>query len=281
MFNIQRFSSNNVFLNHKIKFNINNQGEMPWDYHEQISKFETQFWVHKFHTEYSKITIDQKSCGWLKEASVIGMHTGYLSLIFQDELNQLCNLHNREFLAKLPESGRAFIRTDHVSLKYGKYGIGPYSSFEKVIESLVTSSAGHECIKQTDTKLNLYLLPWKVINKDLEFRVFVCKNQITAISQQHIFDINTTLNKMNDEHIISDIIYPILIDFDLNIRDKMVDISDSYVMDICVLDKSQVYFIEPNSFGSKYAAGSALFHWITDHHALHSNDIVDFRFVSS
>lgn len=39
------------------------------------------------------------------------------------------------------------------------------------------------------------------------------------------------------------------------------------------------YFIEPNSFGKDYAAGSALFHWIDDYDALHNSDIIEFRYI--
>jgi hypothetical protein len=53
----------------------------------------------------------------------------------------------------------------------------------------------------------------------------------------------------------------------------------NYTIDLAVVD-SKIYFIELNSFGAEYAAGSALFHWIIDKEILYGNtDRIEFRYT--
>jgi hypothetical protein len=48
---------------------------------------------------------------------------------------------------------------------------------------------------------------------------------------------------------------------------KIMDQSD-FSYDFTFVN-SKPYFIEPNSFGKEYAAGSALFHWLLDYNKLY------------
>jgi hypothetical protein len=51
-------------------------------------------------------------------------------------------------------------------------------------------------------------------------------------------------------------------------------------MDFALVGESlEPYFIEPNSWGGDYAAGSALFGWIQDHDMLHDKEVIEFRYV--
>ena len=111
-----------------------------------------------------------------------------------------------------------------------------------------------------------------------EFRVFVYQNNITAVSSQHIYKVNTWLNSMTDTNII-DIIQDLRQFFILNIRSKM-SYAESYVMDIVLLDSGQFYFIEPNTFGSAYSSGSALFQWLLDDEMLHTSTNIEFRYTA-
>jgi hypothetical protein len=55
----------------------------------------------------------------------------------------------------------------------------------------------------------------------------------------------------------------------------------NYVMDLALVGEDETpYFIEPNSFGKYYAAGSALYHWIYDHDKLHETDTIELRYVN-
>ncbi|KAJ3123138.1 hypothetical protein HK100_011709, partial [Physocladia obscura] len=167
------------------------------------------------------------------------------------------------------EKKGVFIRTDLASLKYGLHGAGPYyaTDFARVVESLISSSAGHECLRQEDDSLVLYLFPWVHINPDREFRVFVHKNNITAVSHQNLYSVNRSLAKMSDAELRVNIIDPLQAFFAVSVRDTLADFVDSYTMDFALIPGGTAfvpYFIEINPFGAAYSAGSALFHWIND-----------------
>lgn len=68
--------------------------------------------------------------------------------------------------------------------------------------------------------------------------------------------------------------------FEQNIKDKLV-FMESYTMDLSLVGHDDTpYFIEPNTFGKEYAAGSSLFHWIYDHDTLHDSSEIEFRYVN-
>jgi D123 len=121
-------------------------------------------------------------------------------------------------------------------------------------------------------------LPWK--NIDQEFRVFVFNNRVSAISTQHYPEINEWLAGLSDEQISEQVVYKIIDHFETNLKHRLKHIvGPNYTMDIAFLNDGSVYFIEPNSFGAEYAAGSAAFNWVYEHDALHSEDVVTMKFV--
>jgi len=279
---VKRYQLDHVFAHNKILFNTNNhyteEGiEQPTDYKEKLNQGSTQNWIDKFHeNNYYKITLDEHDLNWMRKAFICGSMTGRFSHIYDDELEEICKKY------KMPDDTNTgyFIRTDAVSLKEGMYGCGPYDSIEKIIKSMVTCKEGHSCFRFDDTSCNIYFMKWIDINPDKEFRIFVHQNDITAISAQHLYTVNNWLNILTDSD-IEKIIHKILIFFDQNIKDKMIYMTD-YVMDLALVgsDDETPYFIEPNSFGKYYASGSALFHWIYDHDALHDHEQIEFRYVN-
>ena len=57
----------------------------------------------------------------------------------------------------------------------------------------------------------------------------------------------------------------------------------NYTFDFAVID-NKPYFIELNSFGKEYAAGSALYHWLLDEKILYNdfsdnNFLIEFRYT--
>ncbi|MCJ7637440.1 MAG: cell division cycle 123 family protein, partial [Nitrososphaeraceae archaeon] len=164
--------------------------------------------------------------------------------------------------------------------------------------SMVTTKPGHTCfnIEDNDALCTIYFMKWQTFNPDKEFRVFVYKNEITAISAQHLYSINEWLNTLDDGQ-ISNIINKILSFFKTDIRDKLLYL-ENYTFDFAFTESSSVhsshsmtppeqdepndtpYFLEPNGFGRHYAAGSALYHWIYDHDTLHDSEIIEFRYVN-
>lgn len=270
-----------IYLDHVIEhpelFNTNNhycdEGvEQPKNYNEVLSKGETKNWVDKFHPFYHKITLDKNDLKWMNKAAEISIYTGKFNHIYDDELKQICEKY------VFPE-GKWFVRSDKVSLKEGMHGVGPYSDFKSVIESVVSSGLGHRVFDENDEICNLYFLPWQKIDKDKEFRIFVYNNKITSISAQHCYEINNYLNTLSDEE-IKELIYKILDYHEKNIKENMIYMQN-YTMDLALIGTENIpYFIEPNSFGKYYAAGSALYSWVYDTDSLHDSETIEFRYCN-
>jgi hypothetical protein len=285
--NIKAIQLDDVLANDKIKYNTNNHwddNKRPEDYDQVISNVQTNKWIDQFRT-YKKIIINTKQdLYWMKEAYEIGSKTKRFPKMFDDELEDMINRY-KNLTDTIFTGEKYFIRCEGVSLKEGKHGVGPYVDFKSVIESMVTCRHGHSPIYQSSTEIVLYLCPFiENMNHMNEFRIFVCKNRITAISQQAIYDINDILDKLNDldkNELIKRWIDIIQKNFEEEIKKKITHI-DSYVMDFAILDDNTPYFIELNSFGKQYASGSALFEWITDYDVLYGlkgEDYIEFRYT--
>jgi hypothetical protein len=273
---IQRYPLEHVLANDKILFNVNNLGPRPDDYDVVLQKGETRNWIDHFHTpeSYHTLVLDNKDLKWLREAFTIGSQTGSFPSLYQEELADTVAKYKHCF-----PPGSWFVRTERVSLKEGKHGKGPYSNIKCVLESMVSTRPGHSCFSPSDTQCKIYFLPWLTLDGDKEFRIFVYNNAITGISIQHLYSLNDFLSNKTDAEIV-DLVYMILDFFKENIKEKL-SFMRSYTMDLVILESGTPYFIETNSFGAGYAAGSALFHWETDHDQLCSEreDVVEFRMV--
>ena len=278
---IKRLYLDHVIDHDTVLYNTNNhyndEGmEQPEDYHEKISRGRTKNWIHKFHGTYHVIVLSEPyDLYWMREAVQIGMITGNFSHIYDDELNDLCDKYEHLF----PSEGKWFVRTDRVSLKEGMHGKGPYTDFRSMIQSSVSSGHGHLAFNPKDTEIHFYLVPWIEIDGNKEFRIFVHNNHITAISSQHLYKINTWLNTLSDME-ITKVVHKIITYFNNHIKDKMSYMGD-YTMDLALVGPDDTpYFIEPNSFGKYYAAGSALFHWVYDHDTLYESDTIEIRYCN-
>jgi hypothetical protein len=246
-------------------FNTNNlwadQGrERPTDYLDVLDRGSTKHWVPP---NTPIITLDAEDTRWMLKAAIIGLHTGKHSHIYDDELQKTVAKHQHKFPPVPDGSPGWFIRTERVSLKYGQHKIGPYTGLREIIESITSSIVGHECISPRDDldAYRIYFLPWK--NIDQEFRVFVFNNRVSAISTQHYPEINDRLATLSDEQVAEQVAYKIIDHFEINLKQRLqLIVGPNYTMDIAFLNDGSVYFIEPNSFGAEYAAGSAAFNWV-------------------
>lgn len=245
-----------VVVNDKTKYNSNNHWDIrPVDYDEVLSKSNASHWIDHFKT-YHKITIDPKELSWMRECNKISEQTAKFSHQFDDELNALVTSLNTLY-GHLFNGTPYFVRCDTVSLKYGQHGVGPYYNIKDIIESAVSSRKGHSPLRESTT-LNFYLIKWININPDKEFRIFVHNNNITCISQQNCYRSNA-LNSEIVKHCCE-----IMINYWQNVVKGKITHINNYTIDMAVLEDDTPYFIEINSFGKEYAAGSALFHWIID-----------------
>jgi hypothetical protein len=272
-FKIKPIELSDIKLYGDEKYNSNNHGEPPNDYEFILSQSSTDKWIDLFKSEYKKFTINNPNYLYLlKLASNVGKITGRIPHIFMEDMQPLFN----EFKDYFDETNY-FVKVNNVSLKYGVHGVGPYNNIKNVIESSVTCTKWHSPIYPNVNKLDIYLLPWVTIEPVNEFRVFVCNNKITAISQQNLYV------KLYDEQSIQKIpenLNIIIEYFNKEINTKITWIS-SYSYDFAIID-SKPYFIEMNCFGKEYAAGSALFHWLLDEDILYGKsgeNIIEFRYT--
>jgi len=278
---IQEISLDDVVKYDKERFNSNNHwvnDVKPEDYEERLEETNTKYWIKNFRKEFTVITInDEKHLRWMKECAKISSQTGKFSKLFEDELEEF--LIEYEGIFNINPNIQYFIRTEHVSLKYGQHGIGPYHNLKMITESLVSSVSGHTPIKDDTTSITLYLLPFIGIKDHEEFRVFVCDKKITAISQQNLYS-NVFKNIPNHKELIEKYINIILKYFESDIKNILP--YNDFTYDFAILGEDKPFFIEPNSFGKEYAAGSSLFHWERDYGILYGKgkDDVYFRYTN-
>jgi len=282
---IKPISIDEVLKYDKVKFNTNNHWNdniRPADYDDVISQTHTNKWINQFK-DYKKIIIDTKQdLYWMKKAYEIGSKTKRFPHMFDEELEDMIKKYKH--LDEIFDETEYFIRTENVSLKEGVHGVGPYKDFKSIIESIVTCRLGHSPLKEETTSITLYLTKFqKNLNRTREFRVFVNKNKITAISQQSLYDINDILEPLSEKEkndLINKWINIINTYFYSDVVKKITHI-DSYVMDFAILDDESPFFIELNSFGKEYASGSALFSWIDDYNILYGlcGDVIEFRYT--
>jgi hypothetical protein len=248
----EKFNSNNHWIN-----NIK-----PDDYYTLIDNCNTKNWVDKFNRYYEKIIIDDiNDINFLNKMSVLGKMTGKSSKIYEDELLDFIQKYEKKYLNIFNNNKKYFVRSENVSLKYGEHGLIPYTNFRTIVESIVTCPHGHTPIYSDTKEIILYLFEWIEMNNCDEFRVFVKNKKITCISQQHIY------SNFNFDNIILKNKIELLIDyFEKNVI-KIIEQND-FSYDFTFINNIP-YFIEPNSFGKEYAAGSALFHWIIDYDKLY------------
>lgn len=264
-----------VITGSETRYNTNNCWTLegrpkPADYAAIQEKCNTKNWIYKFRTPVV-VTLDAADMAWMKDAQRIGRMTRHFSRLHLDEL--------QETVAKYTfPVGSWFVRTEYVSLKNGQYGVGPYTTLDRVISSLVSSNPGHECFTKADVTLNLYLVPFLPLNGKKEFRVFVYKHNVTAISIQHLYEENQWIQDMSVRERVL-LITDLLHFCQHSVLPKLADVLESYTCDIALLEPgNEFYFIEINPFGADYSAGSSLFGWRQDHDKLTSHEFVEFRY---
>lgn len=274
MLHICSISQDDVIHFDKARFNSNNHWPdniAPIDYKDKIEQTHTHHWIDLFRSQYKTITIDNPiELKWMKECAIISMQTGIFSELYRDELTEFIK-NNEATYAHIFNGTGYFVRTENVSFKYGQHKVGPYSSLDQIIESMVSCIQGHSPINDQTTSITIYLLPWVEILPYNEFRIFVHNKQITAISQQHLHNVYPILD--NPTYIREKC--KIICDYFESTIKRSISHMDSYVYDFACIGESgeEPFFIEPSTFGKEYAAGSALFHWLVDYDILYGSKL--------
>lgn len=270
---IEEIELDSVLYYGKEKYNSNNHWDLqgkPQNYDINLEKCSTSKWIDKFHKNYIVINIFKNDIEWLKEAYSIGNITKKFPSQYEEEKQDILKRYNLDVFDKK----EYFVRSESVSLKHGIHGVGPYNSFEKIIESICTCRDGHSPIDKNTNHIKLFLLPWIKFEYMNEFRVFVFENRISAISQQNLYARNYILSKFNDKekrYMIRK--YTLIINtyFEYKIKNNITHM-DSYTYDFVIKDDDSPYLIEFNPFGKEQASGSSLFHWILDEDKLYNKE---------
>ena len=263
----------------KKRFNSNNHHTndvKPDDYFTQIEECNTKNWVNKLNRPHKKIIIDNKNdILFLHKISHLGKITRKTSNLYKEDLLDFVKSYETKYANIFENNQKYFVRSEHVSLKYGEHGLIPYTNFKQIIESICTCPSGHTPLNFNDTQITLYLFEWIEMNKKDEFRVFVKNKKITCISQQYLYD-DFGLN----EEVLRDKIIILMIYFENHVKNMINLCNFSYDFTF-VYDEP--YVIEFNTFGKEYASGSALFHWILDHDKLYGSqeNLVYVRYIET
>lgn len=267
------------------QFNVNNlwvDQQRPNDYDEVNHSCQTKHWVDLMRTSYSVFVINTKDVLWIRTAATTGGVTGVPLLRNRDDLADFVQRRGNEWSS----INHTFVRSESCSLKRGCHGVGPYDTVQKVAESLSTPEPGHDPLDDRDqVGLKLYRWEWQALDRSLEVRVFVWHGDIVAISQQHLYSVDSISSKDLEAWSLK------VLDFwttrfrpSLS-RSPMWDthwVKRGFTLDIgCTQEEREPYFIEINPHGAQYAAGSALFHWVKDADVLHGKRLpeVEVRWV--
>ncbi|KAJ3141698.1 hypothetical protein HDU90_006041 [Geranomyces variabilis] len=262
-------------------YNVSNlwtDGKPPDDYEAALSATATSKWVELSHPDpVPTLVIDSPAdLHWMKQANADN-YLGVFSHIYDEELRDTVAKYECQ-MPRPPIEGW-FIRTQHVSLKEGMYGIGPYYTLENIIKSIVTSSHRHRPLRPADMQCTLFFFKWQPIDPYREFRAFVYQNRLTALSAQRWHKANPWLAEKSDEDLQSLTLH-IVSHFYSTICERLLFLNGNYTYDLAIREDGSVYFIEPNAYGATYSAGSSLFHWVKDEILLSDPLTVQLRFVA-
>lgn len=180
-----------------------------------------------------------------------------------------------------PPSHGWFVRTTACSPKDSQQdgGAGPHFSLVGVILALFASERVHVSMRSYEHNTKVYLLPFDpTVTVERELRVFVHKNQVTAMSQYDVYKTSSVFSPMDAEQLAT--VAQLVNDFHRTEVLPRWKGTENYVMDVeyCLPgnddDEQQpcIQLIELNSFGAEMAAASGLFHWVRDKKELYSSD---------
>jgi hypothetical protein len=107
------------------------------------------------------------------------------------------------------------------------------------------------------------MMPWNnKLDLNNEYRVFIYKNKVVAISQQQWFS-----SKYFSEYHCNQVAQSIQSYYNDKLKARLP--YPSVVLDVWVDSNYQTHLIECNPWGCYNASGSSLFHWIKDYEILH------------
>jgi hypothetical protein len=270
--------------NHRDVGDLRRVGELPITpeaYEREMRQTAFEVWASLIAVRFETVELGEADCALLLRAGRSGTMTGRLPNQHRDELDELAGRLQATCPALL--DGACFARMARCSLKDGCVGAGPFRSGADLVRGLVTSprcwdALSRECL---DAPVKLYLLPWRDdVNTGSEFRVFVHDECVTAITQYDAYRDHGWAR-----HVLTGLVRDarelarVLLDQDrrrshcdaseASEASEAVRLPRSFTMDVFRNAVGGLELVELNSFGAQMAAGSGLFHWITDYGRLH------------
>lgn len=219
-------------------------------------------WSHALGVPVQELRLQARECRWLLEAGRSGILTKRIPNQLREELEAAA----ARIQTQLPPPGSQsyFVRLERCSLKDGALGVGPFKTGMDIVTGLATSWRSSRTLSRHDTApVACFLLPWRPdMDVAREFRCFVHKGRTVAVSQ---YDAYTPYTGCPEADL------PRVVEGAIRLADRMASAErESFTMDVLFRgEDAAVELVELNSFGAQLAAGSALFHWITDYDRLH------------
>lgn len=163
--------------------------------------------------------------------------------------------------------GKAFIRLNSVSPKHQE----PVTSAQEAIDILNGSERTREVFGLY--KNYIMVREYKELPRNMEFRLFVRKGKLRAISRYDVYD----FSPLDPTRIRS-----VIKQWFSSLQRENLDLFDDYTMDVVLWEENKeeslfddgVFIIEYNSYGPDSLAGSCLFHWENDWEILSRGDAV-------
>lgn len=251
------------------KYNTNNYpGLTPEEYINSVSLTHKDEWIKYFPDGSLVYKFTPYEVRILYEACKIGFRSFSRTLLYKDELDDIENRLN-EFVTnnfKITDDG-FFCRLSACSPKDGIH-LKKVCNAKQMIDNLITSRRCFDIFERNIGKnLNLYISIFnRLWDEKNEFRVFVYKGKITAITQ-YAWCKDFGWSKELLYNIINMIIEYVSKEIILIATDKLCD---RFVVDV-IFVKDKIELIEFNSFGMELSSGSGLFEWKRDCDILYGN----------
>lgn len=216
--------------------------------------------------------LDGPTCALLHRAAEVGVQTGRLSALFEEELAPTIQRLDAAF-AGIPgarDSG-LFVRLEGGSLKEGVAGSNPIRSAREMITAIVTNYRSMmELARSVDGGCRLYLLPYRAdMDKGREFRAFICRGKLTGISQYYYATDHGWSRRSDELARMAQQVAGLAARIVTRGEELHLNLPRSFVLDVFWSTAQRAELVELNSFGAQNTAGSALFHWIHDYDQLH------------
>jgi hypothetical protein len=176
----------------------------PADYAAAAAQCRTSRWADLFHAHYRVVNVARAHLPSMRAASRLALAKAGVSPLYAGDIADAAAATDAGGAFDRCDAADAgsgyFVRTEEVSLKAGVHGAGPYHSMRAVLESAVTAYGGHQGVNERSTQLKYFLFPWRTdLDTAREFRVFVHRGRVTAVSQQNLYDANPVLAAMDTD----------------------------------------------------------------------------------